>query len=295
MNIPSVEVQYFDTTLRDGAQSLPKENQFKTGDKPEIAHHIASLGASVIEAGFPATPGDQKEVEQVAKTVGRQKFIVDEWQDGARIGQSYQEPIIAGLARAVPGDLEATWAAVHKAASPRIHTFISTDNEHMQAKFPGKSPKEVRRIGVAAVKTARELMADTPNGTVEFSAEAASTTNQKYLETIVKSTIEAGADVFNAPDTVGQCNPKQMRRLYKQVLTWAIATNPDVIVSAHTHNDLGMATANSLALVEAAAWVARKYDQKVRVQIEATIAGLGEDWAVLPRTDYCRVSSCCAR
>lgn len=271
-----VEVEIFDTTLRDGAQSLPAENQFADGRKVHIAHTIASLGVDVIEAGFPATPGDSVEVKAVAEIVGNTAYDVVKWQNGAKASALFRPPVIAGLSRTTFGDIEATWTAVEPAMRPRIHTFVSTDPTHMAAKFPGKTPEDVLKMGKDAIRFAKELSADNPLATVEFSAEAASTTDKEYLERIVKTAVDEGADIVNMPDTVGQRDPFWMIDFYTAAIRWAHSINPDVIVSAHNHNDLGMAAANSLSIIRAAVQRARQTDTVTRVQIEGTICGLGE-------------------
>ncbi len=276
MNNPEVEVAIFDTTLRDGAQSLPESSQFPYGEKASIAKLIAGLGVEVIEAGFPATPGDAEEVRDVAKTVGQTPVQVSQWVDSTPQSTVDRYPVIAGLSRTVPNDIEKTWSAVSDAQRPRIHTFVSTDPEHMQAKFPNKSPEDVKNMGVLAVRFAKELVKESSAGTVEFSAEAASTTDLNYLEAVVKSAIDEGADVINLPDTVGQRSPIWMRNFYHTVIGWVHETNPDVVISAHNHNDLGLAVANSLSLVEAAALFAHEHGTTVRTQVESTISGVGE-------------------
>ncbi len=271
-----VDITIFDTTLRDGAQALPKENQFPEGSKPEIADKLASLGIGVIEAGFPATPGDSEEVSSVSKQVGNEIYSTHLWTPDGHQDTAWDSPIIAGLSRTTPADIEATWDAVQYASRPRIHTFVSTDNEHMAEKFPDMSPDEVLRMGRAAVKQARELVDQSSDGTVEFSAEAASTTDPVYLERVIKAAVDEGADVINLPDTVGQRDPSWMEDFYYKAIAWIQPLNPDVTISAHCHNDLGMAVANSYSLVKAAAKYSKQYERIIKVQAETTICGLGE-------------------
>ena len=273
-----VYVEIFDTTLRDGAQSLPQNNQFPTGSKPEIANMIAELGVGVIEAGFPATPGDQEEVREVAKNIGNNLYEVQSWTNSEHDSRTtrYKHPVIAGLSRTKAEDIEAAWSAVHVAQRPRIHTFISTDPEHMSAKFPDQSPEQVLRLGERSVKFAKSISSEHKDATVEFSAEAATTTDIDYLERVVKSAIDAGADIINLPDTVGQRNPVWMMTFYRRAIRWARETNPNIIVSAHNHNDLGAAVVNSYALIQAASIEADHSEHDVKVQVESTICGLGE-------------------
>ncbi|MGZ6005272.1 MAG: LeuA family protein, partial [Candidatus Saccharimonadales bacterium] len=252
------------------------ENQFPVGSKPEIADMIANLGVSVIEAGFPRTEGDREQVEEVARTIGNKTYRVDSWVDGKQIGIPLTRPVIAGLCRTTPEDVEVTWDAVQHAKRPRIHTFISTDPEHMASKFPGKTPDEVLAMGVNAVEQAKALTLEHPSARVEFSAEAASTTEPKYLERVVKSAVYAGADVINVPDTVGERDPFWMYNFYRGVIRWVKDSNPEVTISAHNHNDLGNAAPNSLALVRAAVDHSTTTGESVDVQIESTITGLGE-------------------
>lgn len=276
MNRPSVEIAIFDTTLRDGAQSLPDKHQFQHGNKPLIAHNIARLGADVIEAGFPATPGDAEEVREVAAIVGASTYEVMSFQDDRMQDPILRSPVIAGLCRVVPSDIETTWETVGSANRSRIHTFISTDPEHMRAKFPDKSPEDVLAMGMRAVGLAKEMTNDHPDATVQFSAEAASTTDLDYLERVVKEAVQYGADIINVPDTVGQRDPFWMHGFYGKVIEWATSMNPNVTVSAHNHNDLGHANANTIALMYAAVQHAAKQHQNVKIQLEGTVCGLGE-------------------
>ena len=274
-----VIVDIFDTTLRDGAQSLPEENQFPNHSKPEIANQIAQLGVGVIEAGFPITYSDAEEVREVAKSVGVTSYPCATWRNGKSIHSApngNQAPVIAGLSRTLPNDIDAAWDAVNGAFYPRIHTFISTDPEHMAKKFDGKTPDEVLVMGQTAVRHARSLVDEHPDATVEFSAEAASTTDWDYLERVIKMATDEGADIVNLPDTVGQRNPFWMEKFYDRAIRWAHQTNPNIVISAHNHNDLGLATANSLSLVSAAANYANEQEQEISVQIETAVCGLGE-------------------
>lgn len=272
-----VLVDIFDTSLRDGAQSLPMAHQFPDRSKRAIADVIATLGVATIEAGFPRTPGDEEEVQEVAATVGTRSYTAQSWQDGISMGSQKITPIITGLSRVMFDDIDATWRAVQAADKPGIHTFVSTDTNHMRVKFPGKTPDDVRKMAQASVRHARSL-ADTHRnrGVVEFSAEAASTTEPSYLESVIKTVVEEGADIINVPDTVGQRNPFWMRGFYRQIIGWATDINPDVVISAHNHNDLDQATANSLSLVYAASDFAVATGKNVHTQIETTVTGIGE-------------------
>lgn len=276
MSIANIEVFILATSMRDGAQSLPADHQFDTGSKPVIAERIANMGVNVIEAGFPATPSDAEEVAEVARTVGRKVYGVNKWDNQGRNSKLQLTPVIAGLARATEADIEATWGAICMADRPRVHTFVATDEGHVRAKFPGMTQLQVQEMGIRAVRFAKELSSEHQGATVEFSAEAASTTSPKYLERIVRHAVEAGVDVINVPDTVGQCDAATIFSLYSHVMRWALEVNPFVTVSAHNHNDLGQAVANTNMLVHAAMQYAQEKDMPVNVQLETTICGLGE-------------------
>ncbi len=230
-------IRIFDTTLRDGEQS-PGVN-LNTEEKLEIARHLAQLNVDVIEAGFPiASPGDFEAVRAVAKNI--------------------KGPIIAGLARVLPKDIERAAAAVEPAEKPRIHTFIATSEIHMKYKLR-KEPDEVVELAQSAVRLARKYVDD-----VEFSAEDATRSDWDFLTKVFGVAIEAGATTINIPDTVGYTTPSEFERLIKYVL----ANTPGIekaVISVHCHNDLGLAVANSLAAAAAGA-----------TQIECTINGLGE-------------------
>ncbi|MFC1671961.1 2-isopropylmalate synthase [Planctomycetota bacterium] len=231
------QVLIFDTTLRDGEQSpgasLMKEEKF------EIAKKLAELGVDIIEAGFPiSSPGDFSAVQQIAQDV-----------DG---------PIIAGLARALKGDIESCWEAVKDAKKPRIHTFVGTSPVHREG-ILRKSADEVASMAVEAVKIAKELADD-----VEFSAMDATRTELDYLCEVIERCIEAGATTVNIPDTVGYAVPGTFGALVKDVCE-RVPNIGRAVVSVHCHNDLGLAAANSVASVENGAR-----------QIECAVNGIGE-------------------
>ena len=227
----------FDTTLRDGEQSPGAT--MNIDEKIEVAKQLAKLGVDVIEAGFPASsPGDFNAVKYIAENI--------------------KGPAIAGLARANKKDIEAVWNAVKNAEKPRIHTFIATSDIHLEYKLR-KTREEVLKITEEMVAYAKSLCPD-----VEFSAEDAGRTDPDYLCKIVETAIRAGASTVNIPDTVGYTTPSE----FGELIAYIKKNVPNIdkaIISVHCHNDLGMATANSLA---AAMNGAR--------QIECTINGLGE-------------------
>ncbi|WP_034384901.1 2-isopropylmalate synthase [Deinococcus sp. YIM 77859] len=231
----SQRIRIFDTTLRDGEQS-PGVALNHT-QKLEIAHQLARLGVDVIEAGFPiASPGDLEGVSRIAREV--------------------RGPIIAGLARANRADIEAAARAVEPAQKPRIHTFIATSPIHMAKKL-GLEPDAVIERAVEAVRLARSFVDD-----VEFSAEDATRSEREFLARIFKAAVEAGATTINVPDTVGYTTPEEIRDLF----AYLRGELPEhVILSAHCHDDLGMAVANSIAAAEGGAR-----------QIECTVNGIGE-------------------
>ena len=233
-------VRIFDTTLRDGEQApgctllLP--------DKLRVAEQLARLGVDVIEAGFPAsTPGEADAVLAVAERVGRAGG-----------------PVICGLARAVPADIERCAAAIRPAARRRIHTFLATSDVHLRHKLRLSRAEVLRRVS-EAVAYARTLADD-----VEFSPEDASRSDPGFLAEALQAALDAGATTLNVPDTVGYATPDEYGALVARVCALA-ATRPGVVVSTHCHDDLGMAVANSLAGVRAGAR-----------QVECTINGLGE-------------------
>jgi len=231
------KVVIFDTTLRDGEQCPGAA--LTQSEKLMIAHRLAAMKVDVIEAGFPfSSPGDFESVRQIASEV-----------KGATI---------CGLSRATPHDIEATWDAVHVAERPRIHTFIGTSDIHIEAKFK-KTREEILNIARDMVKLAKSKCAD-----VEFSAEDAGRSDPFFLYKIIEAVIDAGATTVNIPDTVGYTIPEEFGRLIKGIMT-QVPNVDQAIISVHCHNDLGMATANSLAGVKNGAR-----------QIECTINGIGE-------------------
>ncbi len=235
--MPNKRIQIFDTTLRDGEQ-VPG-CQLNTNEKIEIARALESLGVDVMEVGFPiSSPGDFHSVQQIASII--------------------KDSTVCALSRAVEKDIEVAAEAVAKAKRPRIHTGIGTSDSHIFDKLKSTREKVLER-GVAAVKFAKKYVED-----VEFYAEDAGRTENEYLAKIVEAAIKAGATVVNIPDTTGYCLPWQYGEKIKY-LKENVKGIDNVHISTHCHNDLGLATANSIAGVVNGA-----------TQIECTINGIGE-------------------
>jgi 2-isopropylmalate synthase len=233
-------VYIFDTTLRDGEQSPGAS--LTSAEKLEIARQLARLGVDVMEAGFPAaSPDDLLAVQRIAQEVG-----------------TPSGPIITGLARATQSDIDKAWEAVQYAARPRIHTFLATSDIHMLHKLR-MSREEVVARAREMVAYARSKCAD-----VEFSPEDAGRSDPNFLIEVLSVVIEAGATTLNIPDTVGYTTPDE----YYALMHRLISETPDsdrVIWSVHCHDDLGLATANTLAGIRAGAR-----------QAEVTVNGIGE-------------------
>jgi 2-isopropylmalate synthase len=231
------KVYIFDTTLRDGEQ-VPG-CKLNTKEKIELALALESLGVDIIEAGFPiSSPGDFESVNQIARVM--------------------KETTVCGLTRAVQKDIEVAAEALKPARRPRIHTGIGTSDYHIKAKF-NSTREEIIERAVQAVKWAKNFVDD-----VEFYAEDAGRTDNDYLARVIEAVIKAGATVVNIPDTTGYCLPHQ----YGEKIAYLINNVPNIdkaIISCHCHNDLGLATANSISGVLNGAR-----------QIECTINGLGE-------------------
>jgi 2-isopropylmalate synthase len=234
-------VRVFDTTLRDGEQSPGAT--LNIDEKLEIARMLARLGVNVIEAGFPiASPGDFEAVRRVA----------------LEVGSSEDAPIIAGLARANRVDIERAWDAIKPARRPRIHTFLATSDIHLQYKLKISREECLSRIS-EMVTLARSLCED-----VEFSPEDAGRSDPEFLYQTLDAAIRAGATTLNIPDTVGYTAPAEFGALIAGILA-NVPGAAGVILSAHCHNDLGLATANTLAAVQNGAR-----------QVEVTVNGIGE-------------------
>ena len=231
----SERVYIFDTTLRDGEQS--PGCSMTTPEKVKMAGKLAELGVDILEAGFPiASDGDFEAVQVV--------------------GREFPEVKVAALARAVPNDVERALRALEGAKKPRVHCFIATSEIHLTYKLR-KTQEQALDDAVRAVRQAHEYVED-----VEFSAEDATRTDIGYLCRISKAAVEAGATTINIPDTVGFMVPDEYAAFIGRVVE---AVGDKAIVSVHTHDDLGMAEANSLAALGAGAR-----------QIECTINGIGE-------------------
>ncbi|GKV09602.1 hypothetical protein SLEP1_g21077 [Rubroshorea leprosula] len=239
-------VRIFDTTLRDGEQSPGAALTSK--EKLDVARQLAKLGVDIIEAGFPAASKDDFEaVKTIAKEVGN------------AVDKTGYVPVICGLSRCNENDIRSAWEAVKYAKRPRIHTFIATSGIHMEYKLK-KTKEEVLEIARSMVRFARSLGCDD----VEFSPEDAGRSDKEFLYEILGEVIKAGATTLNIPDTVGITLPNEFGQLIADIK----ANTPgieDVIISTHCQNDLGLATANSLAGAAAGAR-----------QLEVTINGIGE-------------------
>jgi 2-isopropylmalate synthase len=230
-------VLIFDTTLRDGEQA-PGFSMDRRA-KMRMAHALEELGVDVMEAGFPAaSPDDFAAVAEVARAM--------------------KAPTVCALARCQPGDIDAAGKALAQARRSRIHVFLSTSPLHREHKL-GKTKAEVVDIAIAAIKRAKDQCHE-----VEFSAEDALRTEHDYLVEVFNAAADAGAIVLNAPDTVGYTTPAEMAELFAY-LQANVRRPKGVIFSAHCHDDLGLAVANSMAAISAGAR-----------QVECTINGIGE-------------------
>lgn len=240
MNMTSPEprsIQIFDTTLRDGEQS--PGGSMNLAEKLEVAQALSELGVDVIEAGFPiASPGDFEAVRQISQTV--------------------RGAVICGLARCNDKDIDRAWEALKHAPQPRIHVFLATSAIHREFKLR-MSTDEIIARAVAGVRRAANYCDD-----VEFSPEDACRTEHDFLCRVVEATIDAGATTINIPDTVGYATPSEVYDRI-QMLRERVPNIDRAVLSIHCHDDLGMATANSLAAVAAGAG-----------QVECTINGIGE-------------------
>jgi 2-isopropylmalate synthase len=230
-------VYIFDTTLRDGEQS--PGISLNVREKLEIAEQLARLGVDIIEAGFPVTsPGDFDAVKTIADKV--------------------KGSTIAALSRAVPNDIDKAWEAIKNAEKPRIHTFIMASDIQIRHQLK-KTPEEALQMAVEAVKRAKSYVDN-----VEFSPMDATRADFDYLCKMVEVAIECGATTINIPDTVGYALPEEFGKLIRDLRARVKALD-EVVLSVHCHNDLGMATANSLEAVLNGA-----------NQVECTINGIGE-------------------
>lgn len=233
----SEKIHIFDTTLRDGEQ-VPG-CKLATAQKVEIALQLEALGVDIIEAGFPiSSPGDFRSVVEISKVI--------------------KNTSVCALSRAVEADIKSAAEALKHAKRPRIHTGIGTSQIHIQYKLRS-TPEKILSRAYEAVKYAKSFVED-----VEFYAEDAGRTNNEYLARVCEAAIKAGATILNIPDTTGYCLPEEYGAKIKY-LKENVRGIEGVILSTHCHNDLGLATANSIAGIQAGAR-----------QIECTINGIGE-------------------
>jgi 2-isopropylmalate synthase len=231
------KVYIFDTTLRDGEQSPGASMAIE--QKHEIAKMLAHIGTDIIEAGFPISSPKQFEGVKL-------------------IAESVEGPTIAGLARTLEKDITTCYEAIKPAAKKRIHTFIATSGIHMEYKLK-KTKNEVLKLATDAVSLAKSMVQD-----VEFSAEDATRSDWKFLKDVYTAVIEAGATTINIPDTVGYTIPDEYAKLVEYLLN-NVPGIDNVIISVHCHNDLGLATANTLRALIAGAR-----------QAEVAVNGIGE-------------------
>lgn len=245
MGIDTNYVRVFDTTLRDGEQSPGAS--LTSQEKLEIARQLARLGVDVIEAGFPAaSPDDLEAVRRIAQEVGNP------------LTPHGRVPIITGLARANRGDIAKCWDAVSQARFPRIHTFLATSDIHLEHKLKMSRAEVIARV--------REMVgyASSLCGDVEFSPEDAGRSDPAFLVQVLTVAIEAGATTLNIPDTVGYTTPDEYGGLIRSLIEQTPGSDR-VTWSVHCHDDLGMATANTLAGLRAGAR-----------QAEVAVNGIGE-------------------
>ncbi len=235
----SERVRVFDTTLRDGEQAAGV--CFSARDKVEIAEQLDAMGVDVIEAGFPVnSPGEAAAVEQVALEV--------------------QGAAVCALARAIPKDVAIAGNAIRHAAHPRLHVFVNASDMHLAHQLQ-KTREQVVTMSAAMVENAREFTDD-----VEFSPMDATRSDPAFLADLVRATVRAGATTINLPDTVGYATPEQVAAMFKDVAAKVPEIEAQgVVLSFHGQDDLGMATANTLAAVGAGAR-----------QVEVAVNGIGE-------------------
>ena len=232
------KVRIFDSTLRDGEQA--PGIALDPDQKVAIAGQLARLGVDVIEAGFPiSSPGEFEAVK--------------------RIAQEVTGPVIAALARAETGDIDRAWEAIRYSPEPRIHVFLAASPLHMQHKLR-MSEDEVMAAVRTSVSQARDLTDD-----IEYSPEDATRSDTDFVLAVCQAAVDAGATTINIPDTVGYATPDDFGALISRVMTEVEGDRDEVVISAHCHNDLGLAVANSLAAVQAGAR-----------QVEGAINGIGE-------------------
>ena len=237
----SRKIWVFDTTLRDGEQ-VPGA-KLNVYEKLEVAKQLKKLKVDMIEAGFPSSStGDFKAVKEIAKRIGNTDDV-----------------IITALARAVKSDIDAVYNSVKYAKNPLIHIVLGTSDIHVEKKF-GKSKNQILDIGVDAVKYAKTLLPE-----VQYSTEDASRADFEYLWKTIEAVVKAGATIINIPDTVGFAEPQEFGELIHKINDRLKNLNDRVLLSVHCHNDLGMATANTLAAIKNGA-----------EKVECTINGIGE-------------------
>jgi 2-isopropylmalate synthase len=256
-------VDIFDTTLRDGEQSPGAS--LNVDEKVRIAQQLEKLGVDIIEAGFPiSSPGDFEAVQRITAAVG-------------------DSVIICGLTRARQKDIEVAWEALKGAKRPRIHTGLGVSKSHLEHKLK-MTEDQALEIGLGAVRYAKKLGCED----IEYFTEDSGRADPDYLYRVIEEVIKAGATVINIPDTTGYMTPDEYGALFKGVLDH-VPGSESIVLSAHCHNDLGMATANALSAVENGAR-----------QIECTVNGIGERagntaleevvMAIYTRRDYFQVN-----
>ena len=233
----SDKIRIFDTTLRDGEQSAGVA--FTLSEKLEIARQLERLGVDVIEAGFPcSSPGDMQAVRTISKAL--------------------KDVTVCALARAVKSDIDAAWEGIREAVDPRIHVFINTSDVQMAHQLR-KGRDEVLSQAAEMVRHAASYTSN-----VEFSPMDATRSDPEFLYAIIERCIDAGANTINIPDSVGYAIPEEIHSLFKAVID-NVPNVDKAVISVHAHNDLGLATANSLSAVQAGAR-----------QVEVAVNGIGE-------------------
>ncbi len=231
-------IYIFDTTLRDGEQSPGAS--LTPEEKLRIARQLEKLNVDVIEAGFPASsPGEMQAVSMIAEQI--------------------RKPVICGLSRMMPRDIDACRKALEKARRKRLHVFLATSQIHRQYKLK-KDKREIMQLAVENIQSARKDFRE-----IEFSPEDASRTEPGFLIDVVKAAVGAGATSVNIPDTVGYTVPEEFSEVIHRLVKKIPVLGKSVVLSVHCHNDLGLAVANSLAAIQAGA-----------NQVECTINGIGE-------------------
>jgi isopropylmalate/homocitrate/citramalate synthase len=279
-----LHLKILDSTLREGAASLQGEHCFNDQAWVEIAHEITRLGVDTIEIGSPYGSNNVSSVQkEVAQTIGNSCLTRNSYQihpDRSITVESDETytPQISALSTINQEQIDKTWDALEVAFLPIIHIVVPSADNLQKLQYPDNNRFSIAKMTALALDYAKDISSSNTNSQVALSFEGASKTNYYHLDYLIHNALDHGVDIINLPDSEGVRDPWSMEKLYEYIFKIITAENSEVTISAHNHNDLGLAAINSLTLIKTASQYKKDHELErgFKLQVEASVGGLGK-------------------